>query len=595
VVTAEAGRLGSPGLLSVEDATGGIVVHLAEGMAAPGRAREVELFGVVAAPYGQLELRLRPSGLRVRGTGPLPAAAIVAASQVGEATEGRLVAVEGSIATTPWKSSAGDMAFDVVDAAGGRIRVMADASSRLSTSSVQTGRTYRLTGIAGQRALKKDALNGYRIWLRDAFDIVASATAPSPSPWPTGGATPIGSVLGLVGADVTIEGTVTTPATLLDATGRRVVVQDTSGAIEVLLPVGTPAPAPGRRVRVHGEVGRAYGAPRLRAVSSEELPGPASVEPRSIDRAPGERLEWQLVRVSGTIDKVIRLGSRWRATLDADGGEVLIEGLPGSRIPSSALSTGRRASITGIVKRPYPGASDRRFSVVPRSPADLIVNVGSQPGARGSGAAADRDPVDARRAAAALSAGVFASAADVDLGALADHAGQLVRVGGLVVERAATGFSLDDGTAIGFVSLVGPAMAYVGLLEPGDAVNAIGRVVLDAGGSGDWAIEVTDAAGLFRVGDLGDPAPVTAGPLGGTGGLAPSVQASLAPAARARRLGLDQLIADGGGWAVAAVSLALMTALSVASTVVRRRRARALAARLAARIQRYAATEPDAA
>ena len=57
----------------------------------------------------------------------------------------------------------------------------------------------------------------------------------------------------------------TAPATLLDATGRRIVVQDASAAIELLLPSDSGAPPVGSRIHAEGQVGLAYGAPRLRA------------------------------------------------------------------------------------------------------------------------------------------------------------------------------------------------------------------------------------------------------------------------------------------------------------------------------------------
>ena len=65
--------------------------------------------------------------------------------------------------------------------------------------------------------------------------------------------------------DVTVEGLVTIRSNLLDATGRRIVIEDRTAGVEVLLPTGATAPAVGSRVRVSGEIGRAYGAPRIRA------------------------------------------------------------------------------------------------------------------------------------------------------------------------------------------------------------------------------------------------------------------------------------------------------------------------------------------
>jgi hypothetical protein len=185
----------------------------------------------------------------------------------------------------------------------------------------------------------------------------------------------------------------------------------------------------------------------------------------------------------------------------------------------------------------------------------------------------------------------------VDLGALAEHPGELVRVGGLVVAATAGGFRLDDGTAVGTVTLAGDAAAYLGLLEPGDAVNAVGRVVRApaAGGRADdsvpWTVLVTDPGGLLRVGDLGEPQTVTSRPAdaepGGAGDPGPAVP-GVQPGGTGR-LGLDSALAELASPA-GVVSLALMTALSLASAVVRRRRAEALRTRLEGRVERYAGT-----
>ena len=67
VVTAEPGRLGTPSLFAIADATGGIVVKLPDGVASPGRGTIVEVRGKLADPYGQLELRPAADGLSADG------------------------------------------------------------------------------------------------------------------------------------------------------------------------------------------------------------------------------------------------------------------------------------------------------------------------------------------------------------------------------------------------------------------------------------------------------------------------------------------------------------------------------------------------
>ena len=45
----------------------------------------------------------------------------------------------------------------------------------------------------------------------------------------------------------------------------------------------------------------------------------------------------------------------------------------GSGIASTDLAVGRAATVIGIVKRPYPTATDRRFAIVPRQRADIVL------------------------------------------------------------------------------------------------------------------------------------------------------------------------------------------------------------------------------
>jgi hypothetical protein len=67
VVIAEAGRLGTPPLLAIGDATGGLPVRLPDGVTGPVRGTLLEVTGVIAAPYGQTELRAATGGVRILG------------------------------------------------------------------------------------------------------------------------------------------------------------------------------------------------------------------------------------------------------------------------------------------------------------------------------------------------------------------------------------------------------------------------------------------------------------------------------------------------------------------------------------------------
>ena len=561
VVTAEAGRLGSPPLFVIQDATGGIVVRVPDGYVAPLRGVGVIVVGALADPYGQLELRPAAGGIRLTGPATVPAATTVDAAALGEATEGKLVQLIGTASVKAVKGTSTDISIDLVDASGSTFHVMADGSSGIGVADLPVGKALRVSGIAGQRASRKGALDGYRVWLRDRSDIVqVGAVVPSPSAAP---AVPISTALHLAdGATVSIEGSVTIAPTVLDASGRRIVVQDASAAIEVLLPVGGRAPAVGLVVRITGVKTHAWGAPRLRAslVTAAHASLPVSAAPHT--GALGEADEWRLVRLTGTIEKVERLGDRWRAELRLSGGgdvRVPILGLAGAGIPSTALVEGRAATIVGIAKRPYPTATDHRFGLVPRASADLALG----PASTASGGYGPTAQPDGRSGSAPDA--LAAVTPDTDLATLADHLGEQVQVGGLITAVTSDGFVLDDGTATAPVVLAGDALDLLPYLRAGDALAATGTVTETAGG---FAVTVASAADLVRVGDLGQALPIeSSGP--GLASGSGNTPGSGGGASLAGAQGLDAIGTPFGVLVMAGLSLA-----SLCVTLLRRRQER---------------------
>ena len=422
-VTAEPGRLGTPPLIAIQDATGGIVVRLPDDAARPARGDVLVVTGALADPYGQLEVR--PKGvtgvLRVdRVTGP----AATQVTTLGESTEGRLVTIVGTIATKPAKASSGDLTFDLEVAGGRRLRLAADASSRIAATSLTTGWTVRVTGIGGQRASRKGALDGYRVWLRDPADIVRTAgpsAAPTSSPSPTTGhtatpapsatgasSTPVRSIAAAIRTtdDVRIRAVVTAGRTLLDSSGRRIVVQDASGAVEFLLPADIAAPGPGARVEVAGRMGTAYGAPRLRATDLERLGSDAVPAPLEVRGALTKAHTWRLVRIHGRIEDTRKLGDRVRAEIAVGAQRIVVVGQPSVGLTSDDLLEGATVTITGVVRAAYPNATDQRPSLLPRSKRDVQVQGrGAVQGASGSATGADAGGAAAAGADGAASNG----------------------------------------------------------------------------------------------------------------------------------------------------------------------------------------------
>ncbi len=618
VVTAETGDLGTPALIAIADTTGGIVVRVPSGDHRPSRGALVEVRGRIADPYGQTEVRPAVGGIQARGTGPLPAPLVVTAPGLGESTEGRLAVVVGRLMREPSKTTSGDLALDAEILDGVRVRVTADGSSGVAAFPLIVGGTYRFTGVAGQRASRKGALDGYRLWLRDPGDIVLvttpapSATGPAANPTttadpggasgpPPGGPTPAGATQASVvsvavalrtpGRDVAIEAVVTAGAALLDATGRRIVVQDGTGAVEVLLPGRVSAPAVGALVRITGQVGTAYGAPRLRAVSLDRRRTAAMPTPIVVDAADLDRHVWELAAVSGRVTDVRKLGDRWRAEVLVGAQPTVVIGQPGSGIPVSSIVEGRSVRVVGIVRRAYPSAADRRPALLPRSAADMRLTESGVP-SKGSGAATAAAPTNG-----VVGAGPAVSSSpnirDADLADLTALVGTTVRVGGLVTGLERDGFGLDDGTTTGRVVLVGRAVAQLQLIEPGDPINVIGRVVRPSGGSVHVAVEdpasiilgsIPSRSGARRAGPppRGMAASSAGGP--GTRGDGDSTVVNLGDA-------LTGPLGPGTGL----VPLAGIALLSLVATVARRRHARGLTAtRIAGRLATFVAPGPVA-
>ncbi|HEX7473946.1 MAG TPA: lamin tail domain-containing protein [Candidatus Limnocylindrales bacterium] len=597
-VTAEAGRLGSPALLAIADETAGIVVHLPVGASAPPRGSVVEVTGPLAAPYGQLEVRPPVGAIVELGPGTLPEPVPVRSSELGEAVEGGLVSVDAVVDTSPSRATNGSVTLDALDpATRGRFAIRADASSGIATADLPRHARVHLVGLAGQRATRAGRLDGYRIWLRDRADIVVTDAGTSGSPTPSGTATAgsttpsmsIAQALLSPGVPVRVAGTVTAAGRLVDANGRVVVIQDATAAIAVRLPTGTATPRVGVRLRVDGRVGRSYGAPRIAATVATGVGTGTSILPLAIRAAPGTAHEWRLVRVQGIVVDVRRLGDRWRAEIAVGAVRVLVSGLPGARVPASALIEGRQAIVIGIVRRPYPSATDRRFAIVPRAPDD--VRLGAPAGLPGAGGpAAGSGPVFGTDAAGAARSGTGpAGPLDVDLATLTEHRGEIVRVGGIVTAVESGAFLLDDGTGIGRIALSGEAATYLGLLAPGDALDAIGRV---GGSAAALAIDVTKASDIVRVGDPGtDPSRITT-PSPSDSSLVRAGGASEGGAEPAPAT--DPTASDAGAIALAVVGCAALSALAAAAFALRRRRDRRVTSgRIALRLAAFGGGGPD--
>jgi hypothetical protein len=546
VVTVEPGRLLDERHIVIQDAGGGIPVRLPAGVERDAfvRGRLVRVTGAIAAPYANQELRpAKAADIELLGTAAMPAPVDRLGSGLGETVEGTLARIAGTIERVDAARS-GSITVIVEDDSG-ELRVFLHPGGGAQRERLKPGMRLVAAGVVGQRESSSGAGDGHRLWPRDARDLAVTAgPAPTPTPAPTGTPAPtprptatprpgptgtpaprVRAIKGLaVGDVVAIEGTVTTAAGLLDGDGRRIAVQDATGAIMVRLPEGAAAPRIGTRIRAAGEVGTYYDAPQLAADGGVTELGRRAVAPILLRRAPDASLEWRLVRVVVRITDVSRDGDAWKAEASLGAaGALPIAGIAAAAIPSADLEEGRMATVTGIVRRAWPTASDQRWSVVPRSAAD--VRLGPAPAGRNGGAAGGQD--DSTDGAAddrghdpetgALTGPVTSDGAIVArLADLRTLAGRRVRVGATVAATGEGTLTLRDGTAMATVRLTDEPPAGDRPIATGEVVNVTGTVsVVDPGDDPQLMAanaDITRAARLaLPPSALASPGPVDGG------------------------------------------------------------------------------------
>jgi hypothetical protein len=499
-VTAPAGSILGDSVISIQDGSAGIYVRLPAGDPTVESGQLLEVGGVLAAPYGNLEIRpSSASEIGLLGNGHVPTPRALNAADLGEATQG-LFARISVIVDSVEAASSGSLTLLVHDASGAS-RIFFHAPLGAVAADFKAGQQLDAVGLVGDR------LGLYRLWPRNLSDVTVVAQPPTPTPKPTAtprptatptlGPTPspassavpalsIADALRHQGATVSITGVVTTRPGLLDGDAQRVAIQDSTAAVLVRLPAGFTT-QPGRRLAVTGLVGTYYGAPQLTATLAVDK-GAALTDATQVNSAPlSAGLEWRLVTVSGTIESVHKDGDAWRAELTLNGGGIPIVGLERSGIPPTAIQAGRRATITGIVKRAYPTASDQRLQIVPRSIADIrlgAAEASGQPGRPTSRPGSTPHPVVTPRPGTSGRPDAQSDPGAVLVG------GVVARIdGAIVLLTAASG----DNT----VELVGDAAPLAATLRTGDLVNAIGK----RAPSGH--VIVTDPADLVRVGAAG--------------------------------------------------------------------------------------------
>ena len=583
VVTVAPGRILGDLTFALQDSTAGICVRLAEADPQVIAGSLVEVQGAIASPYGNLELRPSATGVRIMGSGSQPPPRSLVTSQLAEDTEGLLGRMSGTIRRIEGGSS-GSLTLMLEDSAG-QARVFSHSPLGLVRTDFAVGQQLNVTGIVGDR------LGLYRLWPRDRSDITITSSPPPPgggpptgSPRPTGTGSPsspvitVADALRRAGQKVTVQATVTVRAGLLDADRRRVTVQDSTAAILVRLPAGASASV-GQRLRITGEVGTYYGAPQLTASDDPVAVDRATVTPLAVRTAPlAAGLEWRLVTVAGRVESVHRDGDAWRAELSVSGGSVPISGLARSGIPSTALVAGRMATVTGLVKRAYPTATDQRLAIVPRSGGDIAL--GAAVGAGSSPPAAGRpgESPDVGAGPEAVGTGPAGSlpgqpvSVDVALSDLASYVGRHVRVGGRVERRDGARLVIADEAATAVIRLSGRAASLAPLFAGGELINAQGEVERNA--SGGLEVRVDEPGYLERV-PIGRTVTASLGAAGQPAGLPATVD----EAGGARTAGTSVVAA----WLLLLAALIALAGMAVARRKTLTEHVRGLARALSTR------------
>lgn len=600
VITVAPGLVGADDLFAIADSSGGIFVRLSAPVDGTEIGRSIDIVGLLAAPYGQLEVRdLEWIELGAMDAAPTPIAATL--PEIGERLEGSLVTVQGTIDSVTVDS--GRLAITLGDKLA-EFRVLADPPSGISKADVTRGQQVTLTGIVGQRATALGREDGYRLWLRMRSDLAAVALpSPSPTGTPAASKTPrlpatptpvpvyhdLATGLAGRGRSVDVEATVTAAAGIIDWGGQTIVVDDGTAAVAVVLPDGVASPRIGAGVRVVGKTGTLHSGPRVVATLVEGRGGGAAVLPRQVAGALGAEHEWQLVAVCGRVQRLTRAGSRWRADLAVDGQTVAVLAEPGAGISAAGMIAGRLALVTGIVRRSTSDSST--FQLLPRSSADLILGPAPVAAGRSSGATG---AAQAFGSGASGSPTTVSDARIVTVSEIPGHEGDTVTVAGLIVETGPATATLDDSS--GRIRLGGAvASDAISLLEPGDAVEVTGQVSSDAEG---WLIAVDPDRIVTLAGMTPGTDPASDPP---SDGATPSVEAAAsgagglageAPAARGQARGLARPVggvADSNSIELVAFALGsvvLVAFLGLAAARIARGRRLSLRPKRPARVVR---------
>jgi hypothetical protein len=180
------------GTAALQDGSGAIVLRLGDEAGDLALGDMVQVDGVRSTKSGMETLRVSEPPLRL-GTQAEPDAVRHATGALGEAQEALLVVVRGAVATTPRRSSAENVYFDLDDGSG-PLRVYVSPRAGVNAVALAIGSWLEITGVLGQETSGQQPERGHRLWPRKVADVrviaSVSGTAGSASGGIGGGSGP---------------------------------------------------------------------------------------------------------------------------------------------------------------------------------------------------------------------------------------------------------------------------------------------------------------------------------------------------------------------------------------------------------------------
>ncbi len=135
----------------LQDATGGLYVSLQTNLGVAPRA-QARVTGVLQDSFGLLILvPADPADVKIHGTGPRVAPLWVSTAAVGEATEGLLVEVVGTVSQAPTDDLPFGFIF-FVDDGSGAVQIFVNVQTGIDVSGLTVGQPIRVAGFSSQFA-----------------------------------------------------------------------------------------------------------------------------------------------------------------------------------------------------------------------------------------------------------------------------------------------------------------------------------------------------------------------------------------------------------------------------------------------------------